>query len=57
MYKEKKTPVPAHKIHSSLNRKQILLITDYFTPCMIKGKIETAQHIKTTSKLETTTKM
>ena len=29
----KRTPGQAHTIFSSLNRKQILFITDYFTPC------------------------
>ena len=34
----KKTPGPAHMMFSSLNRKQILLITDYFTPCRLNNK-------------------
>ena len=29
----KKTPGPAHMMFSSQNMKQILFITDYFTPC------------------------
>ena len=30
----KKTPGPAHNLFSSLNRKQVLFNTDYFTPCI-----------------------
>ena len=33
-----KTPVPAHMMFSSLNRKQILFNTDYFTPCICVQK-------------------
>ena len=35
-FAKKKAPGPAHMMLSSLNKKQMILNTDYFTPCSKK---------------------